>query len=43
MHSTGKSQIIELKASDALIDYDEYVSEFRTYLPSLNENDAWVR
>ena len=43
MHSTGKSQIIELKASDALIDFDEYLSEIRTYLPSLNEDDAWIR
>ena len=43
MHSTGKSQIIELKASDALIDFDEYLSEIRTYLPSLNEDDTWIR
>ncbi len=43
MSSTGKSQIIELKASDALIDFDEYLSEIRTCLPSLNEDDTWIR
>ena len=43
MSSTGKSLLIELKASDALIDFDEYLSEIRTYLPSLNEDDAWIR
>ncbi len=43
MSSTGKSLLIELKASDALIDFDEYLSEIRTYLPSLNEDDTWIR
>ena len=43
MHSTGRSQIIELKTSDALIDFDKYLLEIRTYLPSLNEDDAWIR
>lgn len=43
MSINGKSKVIELKSSDALIDFDEYLSEIRTYLPSLNEDDAWIR
>lgn len=43
MSINGKSKVIELKSSDALIDFDEYLSEVRTYLPSLNEDDAWIR
>ena len=43
MHSTGNPEIIGLKASDSLIDLNEYLSEVKTYLPSLNEDDTWIR
>lgn len=37
------SQIIELKASEAVIDFGEYLSEVRTLIPSLDEDDTWIR
>lgn len=37
------SQIIELKASEAVIDFGEYLSEVRTFIPSLDEDDTWIR
>ena len=38
-----RPNMIELSASDDLIDFNDYLSEVRKYLPSLNEDDSWIR
>lgn len=38
-----KSNMIQLRASDDLIDFNDYLSEVRKYLPSLDEDDSWIR
>ncbi len=43
MPGKSASNMIELGASEALIDFSEYLSEARAYLPALNEDDNWIR
>ena len=43
MLGKSNSNVVEMRASDENINFNEYLSEVQNYLPSLDKNDTWIR
>ena len=43
MLGKSKSNVVEMKVYEENIDFNDYLSGVRTYLPFLNKNDTWIR